>query len=59
MVNKEKLIALLKMELKTYEKSHTKTDPMDMRQVISWRMQENMLSWLRVHVDMLETGAYD
>ncbi len=59
MVNKEKLIASLEGELKTYEKSHAKTDPMDARQVVSWHTQCNMISWLRVHIDMLKNGGYD
>lgn len=59
MVNKEKLIASLEMELKGYEKAHSKTDPLDSRQVVSWHSQNNMITWLRVHIDMLKNGGYD
>jgi septation ring formation regulator EzrA len=58
-MNPEKLIAALEEELKQYKQAHKKTDPLNARQVVDWHIQENMITWLEVHIDMMKHGGYE
>ena len=58
-LNPEKLVAALEVELKRYKQAHKKTDPLNARQAVDWHIQENTITWLEVHIDMMRYGGYE
>lgn len=55
----ELLILSLKTELNGIKKAHAKRDPTNAQDAVAWHMQENMITWLEVHIKMMENGAYN